>query len=174
VLGFGAIGACTSEVAAAMGLDVLVSEPGDERRAKAEELGYAVHVPEGERRDVTRSVRKRTGGGAQIVVDCSGVPAALEAAPDMTLRGGRIAVVGLPKKPPEIDAARLVLYERSLIGSLGYANDLPRVASMIAAGRIDPERLITNVIPLADTPAELERLYSSPGGDIKVLVDVNA
>jgi (R,R)-butanediol dehydrogenase / meso-butanediol dehydrogenase / diacetyl reductase len=83
-------------------------------------------------------------------------------------------VVGLPKKPPEIDAARLVLYERSLIGSLGYANDLPRVASMIAAGRIDPERLITNVIPLADTPAELERLYSSPGGDIKVLVDVNA
>ena len=43
----------------------------------------------------TRSVRERTGGGAQIVVDASGVPAALEAAPDMTRRGGRIAVVGL-------------------------------------------------------------------------------
>jgi len=158
VLGFGPIGACTAEVASAMGLDVLVSEPGPERRARAEELGYAVHVPEGEKRDVTRSVRERTGGGAQIVVDASGVPAALEAAPDMTRRGGRIAVVGLPKRPPEIDAARLVLYERSLVGSLGYANDLPRVASMIAAGRLDPERLITKVVPLADTPGELERV----------------
>ena len=174
VLGFGPIGACTAEVASAMGLDVLVSEPGPDRRARAEELGYAVHVPEGEKRDVTRSVRERTGGGAQIVVDASGVPAALEAAPDMTRRGGRIAVVGLPKRPPEIDAARLVLYERSLIGSLGYANDLPRVASMIAAGRLDPERLITKVVPLAETPGELERLSSAPGGDIKVLVDVNA
>ena len=45
---------------------------------------------------------------------------------------------------------------------------------MIAAGRLDPERLITKVVPLADTPGELERLSSAPGGDIKVLVDVNA
>jgi (R,R)-butanediol dehydrogenase/meso-butanediol dehydrogenase/diacetyl reductase len=174
VLGFGPIGACTAEVASAMGLEVLVSEPGDERRAQAEELGYAVHSPAGDRRDVARSVRSLTGGGAQIVVDASGVPAALEAAPDMTRRGGRIAVVGLPKRPPEIDAARLVLYERSLVGSLGYANDLPRVAAMIAAGRLDPERLITKVVPLADTPDELRRLADEPGGDIKVLVDVNA
>jgi (R,R)-butanediol dehydrogenase / meso-butanediol dehydrogenase / diacetyl reductase len=174
VLGFGAIGACTAEVASALGLDVLVSEPGDERRAKAEELGHAVHSPEGEARDVARSVRALTGGGAQLVVDASGMPAALEAAPDMTVRGGRIAVVGLPKRPPVVDAARLVLYERSLVGSLGYANDLPRVAAMIAAGRLDPERLITKVIALADTPDELRRLADEPGGDIKVLIDVNA
>jgi (R,R)-butanediol dehydrogenase / meso-butanediol dehydrogenase / diacetyl reductase len=67
-----------------------------------------------------------------------------------------------------------VLYERSLIGSLGYANDLPRVAAMIAAGRLDAERLITKVVPLAETPDELQRLAEQPGGDIKVLVDVNA
>jgi (R,R)-butanediol dehydrogenase/meso-butanediol dehydrogenase/diacetyl reductase len=174
VLGFGAIGACSAEVASAMGLEVLVSEPAAERRARAEALGYSVHAPEGEPRDVARSVRALTGGGVQIVVDASGAPAALEAAPDMTLRGGRIAVVGLPKRPPVIDAARLVLYERSLVGSLGYAHDLPRAASMIAAGRLDPERLITKVIPLADTPAELQRLADEPGADIKVLVDVNA
>jgi (R,R)-butanediol dehydrogenase/meso-butanediol dehydrogenase/diacetyl reductase len=174
VLGFGPIGACTAVVAAAMGLEVLVSEPGEERRERAASLGFAVHEPAGERRDVTRAVRALTGGGAQIVVDASGVPAALEAAPDMTRRGGSIAVVGLPKRPPEIDAARLVLYERSLIGSLGYANDLPRVAAMIAAGRLDAERLITKVVPLAETPEELQRLAEQPGGDIKVLVDVNA
>jgi (R,R)-butanediol dehydrogenase/meso-butanediol dehydrogenase/diacetyl reductase len=173
VLGFGPIGACTAEVASAMGLEVIVSEPGALRRERASELGYDVHEPAGDRREVAREVRSLTAGGAQIVVDASGVPAALEAAPDMTRRGGRIAVVGLPKRAPEIDAARLVLYERSLVGSLGYANDLPRVASMIAAGALDPERLITKVVPLAETPGELARLADEPGGDIKVLVDVN-
>jgi (R,R)-butanediol dehydrogenase/meso-butanediol dehydrogenase/diacetyl reductase len=174
ILGFGAIGACSAEVAAAMGLRVLVSEPVAARRERAQELGYEVHEPKGEPRDVARSVRELTGGAAQIVVDASGVPAALEAAPDMTARGGRIALVGLPKHPPVIDAARLVLYERELVGSLGYAHDLPRAATMIAAGHLDPERLITRVIGLAETPDELARLATDPGGDIKVLIDVNA
>jgi len=174
VLGFGPIGACTAESAAAMGLRVLVSEPAAARRERARALGHEVHTPEGDARDVARSVRAMTAGGAQIVVDASGVPAALEVAPEMTARGGRIAVVGLPKRPPVIDAARLVLYERSLVGSLGYAHDLPRAATMIAAGRLDPERLITKVIPLAETPEELERLAAGAADEIKVLIDVNA
>ena len=172
VLGFGAIGACTAEVARAMGLDVLVSEMRPERRERAIALGYPVHTPSGSARDVARSVRDLTGGGASVVIDATGVPAALEAAPDMTVRGGRIGLVGIPKTPPVIDAAKLVLYERSLIASLGYANDLPRVASMIAAGRLDPERLITRVVGLRDVPEELERLGDQPGDDIKVLIDV--
>jgi (R,R)-butanediol dehydrogenase / meso-butanediol dehydrogenase / diacetyl reductase len=172
VLGFGAIGACTAEIAAAMGLTVLVSEPGAARRARAKELGHDTIAPEGSAREVASAVRGRTGGGAQVVVDASGVAAALEAAPDMTRRGGRVALVGLPKTAPAIDAARLVLYERSLIASLGYAHDLPRVAAMIAAGQIDPERLITRAIGLEETPDELDRLATAPGGDIKVLVEV--
>jgi (R,R)-butanediol dehydrogenase/meso-butanediol dehydrogenase/diacetyl reductase len=134
VLGFGPIGACTAEVAVALGLS----------------------------------------GGAQLVVDASGVPAALEAALDMTRRGGRVALVGLPKVSPPIDAARMVLYERSLVASLGYAHDLPRVARMIAAGRLDPERLITRSIGLEETPRELERLALAPEGDIKVVIDIGA
>ncbi|MGH3050308.1 MAG: zinc-binding dehydrogenase, partial [Gaiellaceae bacterium] len=130
--------------------------------------------PQGSPRDVARAVRQRTGGGAQIVIDASGASAVLAAAPEMTVRGGRIGLVGLPKTSPEIDAARLVLYERSLIASLGYADDLPRVAAMIAADRLRPERLITRTVALSDTPAELERLATAPGGDVKVLIDVEA
>jgi (R,R)-butanediol dehydrogenase/meso-butanediol dehydrogenase/diacetyl reductase len=174
VLGFGPIGATTAVVAAALGLDVLVSEPSPSRRARADDLGFHTLAPEGSTRDVARAVRHKTGGGADLVVDCSGVPAALEAAPDMTLRGGTIVVVGLPKRPPEIDAARLVLYERAVVGSLGYAHDLPRVASMIAAGHLDPEPLITSEVRLEDVPSELERLATDPGADLKVLVNVEA
>jgi (R,R)-butanediol dehydrogenase / meso-butanediol dehydrogenase / diacetyl reductase len=174
VLGFGPIGATTAAVATTMGLDLLVSEPSASRRARAEELGHRTIAPEGSPRDVARAVRGATGGGVELVVDASGVPAALEAAPDMTLRGGTIVIVGLPKRPPEIDAARLVLFERSLVGSLGYAHDLPRVASLIAAGHLAPEPLITREVGLQDVPSELERLATDPGSDLKVVVDVGA
>ena len=111
------------------------------------ELGLRVHEPEGGPRDVARSLRTLTDGGADVVIDASGAPPALEAAPDMTIRGGRVALVGLPKEPPRLDPARqLVLYERSLIGSLGYAHDLPRAAAMIASGSLDPEPLVSREI----------------------------
>ena len=174
VLGFGPIGACTALVARAIGLDVLVSEPHDGRRRRAEALGFATHAPEGAPRDVAKQVRERTDGGAQLVVDCSGVAAALEAAPDMTVRGGRVVLVGIPKQPPVIDAGRMVLYERSLVAALGYAHDLPRIASMIAAGTLDASPLITRRIALADTPAEVARLADDPGDDVKVIIEVAA
>jgi (R,R)-butanediol dehydrogenase/meso-butanediol dehydrogenase/diacetyl reductase len=174
VLGFGAIGACTAIVARALGLEVLVSEPTAERRARAGELGMAVHEPEGSPRDVARSLRERTNGGADIVIDASGAPAALAAAPDMTTRGGRVALVGLPKEPPELDPARqLVLFERSIVGSLGYAHDLPRAAAMIAAGTLDPEPLVSREIALGQLPDELERMSREPV-DVKVMVDLAA
>ena len=174
VLGFGAIGACAALVGRATGLDVLVSEPGEERRSRALDLGFRVHVPEGTPRDVARSVRALTDGGAEVVIDASGAPAALEAAPDMTVRGGRIAVVGLPKRPPALDPARqLVLYERSIVGSLGYAHDLPRAASMIAASLLDPEPLISRDIDLAMLPGELEDMARAPV-DVKVMVGMAA
>jgi threonine dehydrogenase-like Zn-dependent dehydrogenase len=66
----------------------------------------------------------------------------------------------------------MVLYERSLHATLGYANDLPRVAAMIAAGNLRPESMITRRIPLTETPAEIARLAESPGDDVKVLVEV--
>ena len=172
VLGFGAIGACSAIVGRALGLDVLVSEPGGERRERALDLGFRVHDPQRAPRDVARSLRELTDGGADVVVDASGAAPALEAAPDMTVRGGRIALVGLPKHPPALDPARqLVLFERSLLGSLGYAHDLPRAAAMIAAGTLDPEPLISRQIELERLPAELERMAADPV-DVKVLVDL--
>jgi (R,R)-butanediol dehydrogenase/meso-butanediol dehydrogenase/diacetyl reductase len=174
ILGFGAIGAATTAVAGAMGLDVMVSEPNPARRQRAQALGHTViETSSGAPRDVARQVRQ-AAGPVRLVMDATGVPAALEAALEMTVRGGAVVIIGLPKTPPAIDAARMVLFERSLVGTLGYAHDLPRVAAMIDAGNLDPEPLVTRRVVLEDVPAELERLSADPGDDIKVLARVAA
>jgi (R,R)-butanediol dehydrogenase/meso-butanediol dehydrogenase/diacetyl reductase len=173
VIGYGPIGACTALVARAIGLEALVLETHPGRRARAEQEGFASFDPAGETREVAKQVRGMTAGlGAEIVVDCSGAVPALEAALEMTTRGGRIVVAGIPKQPLPLDAGRMVLYERSLHATLGYANDLPRVAAMISAGLLEPQSMITRRIPLAETPAELQRLAENPGDDVKVLVEV--
>ncbi|MGV1048086.1 MAG: alcohol dehydrogenase catalytic domain-containing protein [Solirubrobacterales bacterium] len=173
VIGYGPIGACTALVARSLGLEALVLEMHPGRRARAEQEGFASFEPAGEPREVAKAVRGMTGGlGAEIVVDCSGAVPALEAALEMTTRGGRIVVAGIPKQPLPVDTGRMVLYERSLHATLGYANDLPRVAAMIAAGLLEPQGMITRRIPLAETPAELVRLGEDPGDDVKVLVEI--
>lgn len=174
VLGYGAIGAATAAVAAALGVDVIVSEPNAGRRSRAEAAGHRVYEPTGENRDDARAMRAMTGGGAQLAVDATGVPSVLAGAQELTRRGGVVVLVGIPKQPVSIDAARLVLYERSLTASLGYAHDIPRVASLIAAGGIDPEQLITKTIDLPEAADELARLADEPGDEIKVLIEMEA
>ena len=172
VLGYGPIGACTAMVARAIGLDPLVGELHPGRRARAEAEGFAIFEPVGEPPEVAREVRGLTGIGAHLVIDCTGSVAAMEGALEMTRRAGRIVIAGIPKKPIPVDGGRMVVYERSLIGILGYQNDLPRVAAMIASGSLEPEGMITRRAPLADTPAEIARLAEDPGDDVKVLIDI--
>jgi (R,R)-butanediol dehydrogenase/meso-butanediol dehydrogenase/diacetyl reductase len=176
VIGYGPIGACTALVARAIGLEPLVVEPHPGRRARAAAEGLATLEPVGEPREVAKAVRgiaaRGAESGAELVVDCSGAAPALEAALEMTTRGGRIVVAGIPKQPLQVDAGRMVLYERTLLATLGYANDLPRVAAMIAAGNLRPQSMITRRAPLAETPAEIARLAEDPGDDVKVLIEV--
>jgi (R,R)-butanediol dehydrogenase/meso-butanediol dehydrogenase/diacetyl reductase len=174
VLGYGPVGAATALIGRSLGLDPLVCELSPGRLARAEAHGFETHTPEPEKKDFAKAVRGLTAGGAGIVVDCTGAVPALEAALEMTERGGRIVIAGIPKKPVAVDAGRMVLYERELIATLGYANDLPRVAAMIASGSLEPSVMITNRIALADVPAEIESLAGDPRDEVKVLAEVRS
>jgi (R,R)-butanediol dehydrogenase / meso-butanediol dehydrogenase / diacetyl reductase len=172
VIGYGPVGAATALIARSLGMEVLVCELAPGRRARAEAHGFQTHEPERETREFAKAVRGLTGGGAGVVVDCSGAGPALEAAVEMSERGGRIVIAGIPKKPIPVDGGRMVVYERSLIGTLGYANDLPRVARMIATGNLEPSVMITNRIKLADVPGEIASLAADPRDEVKVLAEV--
>jgi (R,R)-butanediol dehydrogenase/meso-butanediol dehydrogenase/diacetyl reductase len=174
VIGYGPVGAATALLGRSLGLDPLVCELSPGRLARAAAHGFETHAPEPEKKDFAKAVRGLTGGGAGVIVDCTGAVPALEAALEMSERGGRIVCAGIPKKPVAVDAGRMVLYERELIATLGYANDLPRVAAMIASGALDPSVMITNRIGLADVPGEIESMAADPRDEVKVLAEVRS
>jgi (R,R)-butanediol dehydrogenase/meso-butanediol dehydrogenase/diacetyl reductase len=169
VLGFGPIGAACAMLAQALGAQPFVVEPHEERRTTAERLGMALIEP-GD--GLPRRVRRAAGGGgADVVVDSTGVAGMVGSAIDCATRGGRIVLAGLPRDEATIDPKRITLFERSVIGSLGYRHDLPRVLELVASGRVDPARIVGKIVPLSEAQETMLAMARSPSGAIKVLVD---
>jgi len=108
-----------------------------------------------------------------VVVESTGVAAVLPQAVECAARGGRVVAVGLTGQPSPLDSSRLTFYERSVVGSLGYRHDLPRVVHMVADGLVDPEPLINETVPLSAAPDVFASLVSDPRGRVKVMVDTH-
>lgn len=170
VLGFGPIGACVAEVARAIGLRALVSEPQAPRAALAQELGFDI-IESGT--DVSREVRALTDGGAQLAVDTTGAAPAVAQAIRAVDRGGTVVVVGLTRDAVPVDLAHLLLYEKAIVTSLGYAGDLERVAALLSAGTLRPAGLVTRVVTLGRAREQIDQLARGANPrDVKVLVDL--
>jgi (R,R)-butanediol dehydrogenase/meso-butanediol dehydrogenase/diacetyl reductase len=168
VLGFGAIGAASALVARALGAMPHVVEIHEGRRSRAQALGFPTLDPGA---DLPRRVRRQLGdGGADVVIESTGVAAMAPVAVECAARGGRIALLGLPSDSCALDARRLTLFERSLVGSLGYRHDLPRVLALVAAGRLDPSVLVGAMVRLDEAADALHRQAFAQDDTIKVLV----
>ena len=170
VLGAGPIGLAALIGARASGAAaVFVSEPNADRAKVALAIG-ATYVFDPTSEDVRSEVFKRTGRiGPDAVIDGTGRPEAIALGLSSVRRGGRVAVAGISPSELSFDLRQLVLYERTLVGSLGYNFDIPRVLELMASGLIDASRLVTDIRPLSAGIATLEEL-SSPNQHIKVLL----
>jgi (R,R)-butanediol dehydrogenase/meso-butanediol dehydrogenase/diacetyl reductase len=73
----------------------------------------------------------------------------------------------------ELRPISVTAFERTVVGSLGYNQDLPRAVALVASGRIDPRPLVTSVVPLDRVvPDAFEPLAAGGLGQVKILVDV--
>ena len=148
---------------------VFLSEPNAARAETARTLG-ATEVFDPTVDDVRSSVFTRTGRvGPDAVIDGTGRPEAIALGLRSVRRGGTVAVAGIAPTDLTVDLRQLVLFERTLVGSLGYNFDIPRVLELMALGRVDVSPLLTAVRPLSEGPLTFEEL-SSPNKHIKVLL----
>lgn len=170
VVGAGPIGLCVLQAARAAGAAaVYVVEPLAGRQERALALGAAAVFDPGRAR---AEVYGRTSGlGADLVIECVGHPESLPLALELAGRGGTAVVAGIFEQPSVLHGNRLVLYEKRLVGSVGYAGEFPAVIALLADGRLRAEPLITDRIPLrAIVAAGFEALLTERERHVKVLV----
>ncbi len=164
ISGAGPIGLAATQIALAQGAEqVVVVEPHAGRGALAEDMGARVMRP-GD--GLVEAVHDLTGRaqGVDVVLECSGAPAALEAGLEVVRREGTVVSVGLMNRPVELATTRhLISRGITLRGSFGRRiwDSWTDLSSLVATGQVDLSRLITHRLELEDVETAIELL----GGD---------
>ena len=169
VIGGGPIGLLIAMVARHHGAEVLISEVSRFRLSLASDLGFDVLDPTTD--TINDYVTDWTGGaGAEVGFEVSGSASGAKTLTDVLGARGRGVIVAIHPEAPPVDLFQMFWKELHLIGARVYdRSDFTDAVTLLADGTIPADRLITDVMPLEETPAALERLSS--GDDVvKLLV----
>jgi D-arabinose 1-dehydrogenase-like Zn-dependent alcohol dehydrogenase len=169
VHGCGGVGLSAVMIAAATGAEVIAVDIAPEALRLAREFGATHVIDARETSDVAGRIRDLTGGGAHASLDALGSTATAVNSIGCLRPRGRHVQVGLltgPDADPALPIGRVLSAELEILGSHGMpAHAYPAMLAEIAAGTLQPQRLITGHITLDDTPAALAAMAdSSPIG----------
>ena len=145
VLGAGPIGALSIAALRAAGVDdVTCAEPGEGRRALALAVGATAvrHPDELEVPSIAEPARI-VAGAVDVVLECSGRAAAMEAGLAQLVRGGMLVMVGAGMEPPRFDPNRILLNELVITGAFTYdADGFDRALALLAGGTLPVDALL--------------------------------
>ncbi|MBU6215064.1 MAG: alcohol dehydrogenase catalytic domain-containing protein [Acidobacteria bacterium] len=152
VFGAGPIGALALAAMAAMGVDDLVCvEPAPVRRELARSVGAReVVLPEEVEVPSIAEPQRMVAGAADVVLECSGQRAAMEAGLAQLVRAGTLVLVGAGIDPPRFDPNRILLNELVVTGAFNYdAGGFTEALELLASGRLPVEELVEpGAVPL--------------------------
>lgn len=154
IIGGGAIGQTLVRILKLRGFrPVTVSEPVAEKRAIALTYGAdAVIDPLAE--NLNFRMFELTGGvGNEIVFECSGIPAMVQASMDLVGKGGTVCVVSVISKNIEISPLTLTFKEIWLTAAYGNTHQENRTClAWMAEGKLDAAPMISDRITLEELP----------------------
>ena len=176
VHGCGGVGLSAVMIGNALGARVIAVDISDAALSLAGEFGAehtinASAVGDESSPDVAAMIREISSGGAHLSLDAVG---SAETASNSVLclrKQGRHVQIGLlPGEGTSMPMVQVIAREIEIVGSHGMqAHRYPGMLDMIAAGQLQPQRLITQIIALEDAPQALEGLGSFSSTGITVI-----
>jgi threonine 3-dehydrogenase len=172
VTGCGPIGIFAVGICKAAGASrIIASDVNDTRLALAKTMGAddVVHPDEAE-----AVVKRWTDGlGADVVLEMSGIPAAIHQAFALARVGGRVQMLGIPAKKIDVDFATEVIFKGltiyGVVGRRMYDTWL-MMTRFLRSGQFDPTPVITHRFPLEDADEAIRVIRSGEAG--KVIFEV--
>ncbi|MBJ7328337.1 MAG: alcohol dehydrogenase catalytic domain-containing protein [Solirubrobacteraceae bacterium] len=171
VIGLGPVGLMAAQAAFAMGAArVLGADLVAERRARAEAMGVEPVHPD----DPKTHIRELTGGpGADAVVEAVGADATIKLALSAARHGGRVSVVGVNQNTKyELNMPLAQVKELEFhIGLCSVQYELPALLQLTAAGRLEPEAVVSHRLGLSEGEAAYALFAGRTDGVSKVVLD---
>ena len=172
VLGAGPIGLFAMQAARLKGAEKLIVSDLDETRLDlARDLGADVAVSPKEV-DLPEAVREATDGrGADVSIEAVGIGATVRQAIAATRAGGTVALVGNLEQRTEIPLQETISKELTLRGSYASSGEYRDAVELVASGKIDVLRLVSETASLADGQRAFDRLREGERGLMKIVLE---
>ncbi|WP_334142586.1 zinc-dependent alcohol dehydrogenase [Rhabdothermincola sp.] len=173
ITGLGPIGQLVLAVLVTRGHgDVTVVEPLPRRQQLAQALGAGrILEPSALALFSIAEPERLAADPVDVVVECSGRRAAMEAGLCQLARGGRLVLVGAGIEPPSFDPNRILLNELVVTGAFNYDHGgFEQALELLASGALPVDRLIEPV----DVPLDrlLDAMHALVRGDLAAKVMV--
>lgn len=168
VTGCGPIGIFAVGICKAAGASrIIASDVNETRLALAKKMGATdvVHPSEAE-----AVVMKHTDGlGVDVVLEMSGVPAAVHQAFALARVGGRVQMLGIPSKSIDVDFATEIIFKGltvyGVVGRRMYDTWL-MMTRFLRSGQFDPTPVITHRFPLEAFDDAMRVIKSGEAGKV--------
>lgn len=150
---------------------IILTGTRPERLEIGSKLGADITINATEENVVERVMALTDGFGADVVLECAGLPQAQIEAVEYTKKSGRIALIGHHKEPVPLDTKKIVLSNLTLAGSRGEGErSVARSLALLSRPTIDLSPLITHTFPLDEIHRAFETAEKRLQGAIKVVV----
>jgi alcohol dehydrogenase len=173
VFGCGGVGLSAIMIAEALGARTVGIDIRKERLNRARAIGARAVIDAAHVDNVVQAVRDITGGGAHVSIDALGSPETCFNAVSSLRKRGRHVQVGLllgDDRTPALPMDRVVADELEILGSHGIqAHAFPAILAMIAAGKLQPEKLVGKTVSLEEGIEELQNMDGFEGTGITVI-----
>jgi 2-desacetyl-2-hydroxyethyl bacteriochlorophyllide A dehydrogenase len=161
VLGCGATGLLLTHAAIAQGIRVIAHDKFADKLEMARQFGAIIPAAD----DVAKLWLTEN---VTTVFECAGVTPTVELALSAVPRGGQVVLVGLANSSASFVPLRLVREGIRVIGSIIYdhPHDFSRAIDLVAAGTLQPARIVTDTVPFAEITRALELASSGQSGKV--------
>lgn len=112
----------------------------------------------------------RRGGGWDVVIDCTGVVAAIEDGLGRVRRGGTFQQFGVAAAEARATFSPFRIYndELTITGSMAVLNSYGRAVEMFTAGALNAEAMVSHAFRLDDYGEALEMFRSGSGRKLQI------
>lgn len=172
IFGAGVIGLMASYACINYGATPILIDVVEARLDFAKEHGIP-HVFNSKNGGVAEFLKEVTDGKLpEAMIDCTGAPAILANMHDYVCHGARIALVGWPHNPVEINTIRLMQKEIDICPSRNSNKKFPEAIQLIHENKLPADALITKVISLGEVEETIKDMIKAPSDYLKVIVEM--
>ncbi len=170
IAGAGPVGLMTLLGLRAIGVrEVYITDISESRRKKAQDLGAVLVLNPLEEKIPARIKSLTDGKGVDVAIEAVGIEATLKDCLASVRYRGKVVVQGIFTERAQMHMLGFVTRETTMIGTNSISPSL--AMSWIASGMIQPELIISKIIPLEKIAQEgFEALAQKTKDEIKILV----